>query len=145
MPKKIKQDDDSAKYYTSEENNLRIMPSPFPVNPLAAPMGFIYSTAKDLGSYLNAYMNDRQFMSPRLIKQMFDPVWQFDHDEGYALGWGTSKEKGYNVIEHGGGYQGVSAYLCMVPSERLGVIVVSNHDKTPSQTICYTILKEFLK
>ncbi|TYP76660.1 serine hydrolase domain-containing protein [Paenibacillus methanolicus] len=142
---KVRQDDDHANYYTSEaSDDRRILPSPFPVNPLAAPMGFLYSTAKDLARYLNAYMTDRSLLSPPLMEKMFEPVWRFDPHEGYALGWGTSAEKGYTVIEHGGGYQGVSAYLCMVPSEKLGVIVLANHDQTPSQNICYRVLRALL-
>ncbi|ACT01541.1 serine hydrolase domain-containing protein [Paenibacillus sp. JDR-2] len=137
----VTQDDNHASYYSCKTGDSNILPSPFPVNPVAAPMGFLYSTANDLGRYLNAYMSDRPFISPALMEKMFEPVWLFDSNEGYALGWGTSMEKGYSVMEHGGGYQGVSAYLCMVPSEKLGIIVLSNHDQTPTQNICYRVLR----
>lgn len=152
---KVQQDEEHACYYTSvvnslsdgqrNENGSEVSDSPFPVNPLSAPMGFMYSTASDLGSYMSAYMREDPFMPRHLIDLMFEPVWQFDPEEGYALGWGTSKENGYNVIEHGGGFQGVSAYLCMVPSEQLGVVVLSNHDKTPAQQVCYKLLNTVLQ
>lgn len=140
----VQKDENHAKYYSSMTEENAILLSPFPVNRIAAPMGFLYSTAKDLGKYLNHYMSDHPFLSSVLIEKMFEPVWEFDPYEGYALGWGTSIEMGYNVIEHGGSSQGVNAYLCMVPSEKLGVIVLSNHDRTPAKHICYGILRALL-
>ncbi|MCM3749267.1 beta-lactamase family protein [Paenibacillus pasadenensis] len=152
---KVQQDEGSAQYYTSADTTLRNMiksdanmdvyESPFPVNPLGAPLGFIYSTANDLGKYLSSYMSENPLMSQTMINRMHEPVWQINRESGYALGWGTRRTRNHTFIEHGGGFPGVSAYVCMVPSKRIGVVVVSNHDKTPSQTICYKVIDTLLE
>jgi len=148
---KVLEDEDSAQYYSSHHNvsehNLEtnVSESPFPINPLGAPMGFIYSTAHDLSKYLASYMNDNPFMSQAMIDRMYEPVWRFDEKEGYGLGWGIRQHEGHIIIEHGGEFPGVSAYVCMVPSEKVGVVVVSNHDETPSQKICYAVLDSLIQ
>lgn len=45
---------------------------------------------------------------------------------GYGLGWGISDYKGRKVIGHGGGLTGMISRQAMVPSEKLGVIVLTN-------------------
>ncbi|MEC0091019.1 serine hydrolase domain-containing protein [Paenibacillus macquariensis] len=148
---KVQEDENSAQYYCSHHNvnehNLEtnVSESPFPINALGAPMGFIYSTANDLCTYLASYMNDNPFMSQAMIDHMYEPVWRFDEKEGYSLGWGIRQHEGHIIIEHGGGFPGVSAYVCMVPSKKIGVVVVSNHDETPSQNICYAVLDSLLQ
>lgn len=151
---KVRQEEDSAKYYTTTDNillniikpdaNLDVFESPFPVNLTGAPMGYIYSTANNLGRYLSLYMSKHPFMSQFMIDRMFEPVWRFDNESGYALGWGTKQAESHIFIEHGGGFPGVSAFVCMVPSERIGVAVVSNHDETPAQKICYKVIDTLL-
>ncbi|OXM17092.1 serine hydrolase domain-containing protein [Paenibacillus herberti] len=152
---KVQQDEDSAQYYSETDNtlhniikrnsNMDVFETPFPVNLLGAPLGFIYSTANNLGRYLSSYMSEHPFMSQTIIDRMYDPVWQFDNESGYALGWGTRRVESHTFIEHGGGFPGVSAYVCMAPSERIGVVVVSNHDKTPTQKICYKVIDTILQ
>ncbi|MGG4048765.1 serine hydrolase domain-containing protein [Paenibacillus favisporus] len=147
---RVQQEEDSAQYYTATDSilhniikpnaNMDVFESPFPVNLLGAPMGFIYSTANNLGGYLSSYMNKHPFMPQSMIDLMYEPVWKFDSENGYALGWGTREVGSRTFIEHGGGFPGVSAYVSMAPSDRVGVVVVSNHDKTPTQKICYKVL-----
>lgn len=153
---KVQQAEDHAMYYTSNDNVFRdatrpdssmmAYEIPFLVNQLGAPMGFIYSTAHDLGSYLSSYMNEHPFLSSYALHEMFETVWDFEEEgEGYALGWGTNRKENLLILEHGGGYTGVSAYVCMVPSHGTAVIVVSNHDETPSQKIAYEMLDLLLQ
>ncbi|WP_211745838.1 serine hydrolase domain-containing protein [Paenibacillus sp. Marseille-Q4541] len=151
----IYKDENSALYYCSNQEILHhvtkpnldmdVFECPYPINSLGAPMGFIYSTANDLGKYLSSYMSEAPFISQAMMNPMYEPVWHFDRETGYGLGWGTREEGNLLIIEHGGGFHGISAYVCMVPSERLGVVVVSNHDETPSQEICYTVLDTLLQ
>lgn len=84
---------------------------------------------------MSSYMRELSYLSQPMIDEMFEPVWQFDGETGYALGWGTRRKENLTIIEHGGGFPGVSAYVCMIPSDRIGVAVVSNHDGTPTQKI----------
>lgn len=147
---RVHQEEDHAKYYTSTDNilhnvikpdaNMNVFESPFPVNLKGAPMGFIYSTANNLGRYISSYMGEHPFISKFMIDRMHKPVWQFENESGYALGWATRRVGNHVFIEHGGGFPGVSAFVCMAPSERIGVVVVSNHDETPAQKICYKVM-----
>lgn len=153
---KVQQEEDHAAYYTSTDSVFRTVTKPdssmkayeipFLVNQLSAPMGFIYSTAHDLGLYLSSYMNKHPFLSKRMLDEMFETVWEFEEEgEGYALGWGTRQKENLLILEHGGGFTGVSAYVCMVPANGTAVVVVSNHDETPSQKIAYETLDLLLQ
>ncbi|GAB6989664.1 serine hydrolase domain-containing protein [Paenibacillus pini] len=147
---KVQQDEDHADYYTNNgqilvntekfDLNSDMFNSPFPMNSLGAPMGFIYSSANDLGTYLSSYMGQPTILPRNLVDQLQEPIWRFDDETGYSLGWGTRRQKNYNIIEHGGGFPGVSTYVCVATSEKVAVAVVSNHDQTPTKEICYRVM-----
>ena len=154
-PDKVLTDMDSARYYTGDVSILmnpvkpdpgrKAYETPFPQNRLGAPMGFIYSTARDLARYLSSYMTDEPFIPKELMARMHEPVWNLDNEEGYALGWGTLRKGNLMMIEHGGGFPGVRSYVCMVPAKGIGAVVVSNHDETPAREICDAVMERLLE
>jgi hypothetical protein len=50
---------------------------------------------------------------------------------GYGLGWFNDVYRGHRRVHHGGNIDGFSALVCMVPSERLGIVVLTNLNGTP--------------
>ncbi|MBD8525772.1 serine hydrolase [Pseudomarimonas arenosa] len=45
---------------------------------------------------------------------------------GYGLGWVISEFRGHRVISHTGGWPGMVSKIALVPSRKLGVVVLSN-------------------
>jgi CubicO group peptidase (beta-lactamase class C family) len=44
----------------------------------------------------------------------------------WGLGWQLSTDRGYRLVEHGGGQPGVSTHLAMYPDEKLVIVVMAN-------------------
>jgi CubicO group peptidase (beta-lactamase class C family) len=47
-------------------------------------------------------------------------------DVQWGLGWQLSTDRGYRVVEHGGGQPGVSTHLALYPDEKLVIVVLAN-------------------
>jgi CubicO group peptidase (beta-lactamase class C family) len=145
----VQNDKNSARYYLGKEKKE----TPFPINPMSAPIGYLYSTANDLGKYLSFHLNkDPNLLSSCSIKEMQEPVhlvskeWQFHSDvRSYGLAWFTDTYRGLKIIEHGGGQLAVRSLMTMVPELNLGVVVLLNFDGTMHHEICDKIIDIFIE
>lgn len=63
---------------------------------------------------------------------------------GYGLGWGLSDYHGKLRVGHTGGYDGMITAVTMIPSENLGVVVLTNGTKSPIMAATYYALDQFL-
>ncbi|WP_202710224.1 serine hydrolase domain-containing protein [Sporosalibacterium faouarense] len=145
-PIQAQNDFNSCKYYIEKNNNL--IEVPFPTNPIVAPIGFIYSTAHDMAKYLAAHMKYgySPILTSKGIGRMQIPVseicnntndnFKWLKDAGYGLGWFIGHYKGQRIVGHSGGYPGVRASVVMVPGKKLGVVALSNFERTDSGVIC---------
>ena len=70
-------------------------------------------------------MHKPQILAPYWFKDYFNPNALF---MTYGMGWGVSDYKGLIVIDHGGMVEGYTAYIAMVPSKQLGIVILSNMD-----------------
>jgi CubicO group peptidase (beta-lactamase class C family) len=144
----VEEDQNRARYYLGEDK----IETPFPKNPLSAPIGYLYSTANDLGRYLLFHLNKEQdILPPELIKNMQHPVhnvseeWRFDSEErSYGLAWFTDIYRGKRIVEHGGGQMAVRSLMSIVPELNLGVVVLMNFDGTIHYDICRKVIDMFL-
>ncbi|MCA1065730.1 serine hydrolase domain-containing protein [Rossellomorea sp. AcN35-11] len=131
-PQKVQKDHNSARYYLGEDQTE----TPFPINPISAPIGYLYSTANDLAKYVRFHLNEgagilRQELKEDMQKpvQLVSEDWQFGSEvRSYGLAWFTDTYKGYKVVEHGGGQMAVRSLIKMVPELGLGVVVLLNFD-----------------
>lgn len=145
----VQEDQNSARYYLGEEQTE----TPFPVNPIAAPIGYLYSTANDLARYLAFHLNgDSAVLHADLIEEMQQPVhqvseeWRFGSNvRSYGLAWFTDKYKGVKVVEHGGGQMAVRSLMSIVPELGLGVVVLLNFDGTLHHEICDEVIDVFIE
>ena len=64
---------------------------------------------------------------------------------GYGLGWKIRSYLDIKIVEHGGGYPGVAAYVAMIPSMGFGVVLFSNCDQVPVKEICEKVTNEFIE
>jgi CubicO group peptidase (beta-lactamase class C family) len=145
---RVEHDDNRAKYYLGKDK----VETPFPKNHLSAPIGYLYSSAYDLGKYLMFHLNkEPSVLRSDLIQEMQDPVhtvseeWRFGSEvRSYGLAWFTDMYRGFKVIEHGGGQMAVRSLISMVPDLNLGVVVLLNFDGTIHHDICDKIIDTFI-
>jgi len=107
------------------------------------PTGSINSNVLDMAQWIRFHLNGgtvagKPLLSPATHREMFTTqMWMRTDGElaflypgvnflGYGLGWFLFDHAGKKVVEHSGGIDGMVTELMMVPSENLGVIVLSN-------------------
>ncbi|MCA1060171.1 beta-lactamase family protein [Rossellomorea aquimaris] len=146
--KNVEEDANSARYYLGEEK----VETPFPKNALSAPIGYLYSTANDLGRYVAFHLSkESDVLRTDLIEEMQQPVhlvseeWRFGSEvRSYGLAWFTDTYRGLRVVEHGGGQMAVRSLMTMVPELDLGIVVLLNFDGTTHHDVCDKIIDTFL-
>jgi CubicO group peptidase (beta-lactamase class C family) len=107
-----------------------------------APAGAIVSSVRDMAQYLRFQLGDGTFGGKRLVSaaalrethlpQMLlggggggggDTLTRFNT---YGMGWFVQDYRGHLVWQHGGNTDGMTAAMGMIPSQKLGVVVLSN-------------------
>jgi serine beta-lactamase-like protein LACTB, mitochondrial len=105
------------------------------------PGGGWLSSAEDMAKFEVAMLND-QLLQRSTRDLMWTPLKSADgKDNGYALGWGTGKDLGLPDVGHGGGQQGTSTFIMMVPERRAGVVVLINLDGADSSGLAQQLMK----
>jgi CubicO group peptidase (beta-lactamase class C family) len=105
-----------------------------------------YSSAHDLGRFMLFHLGDtlpdqRPPLSQATTVEMREPVIAITDSSGYALGWRVSRVgKSAVTAAHTGSMPGVSTIVQLVPSEGLGVSVLSNARSHVPEEICRGIV-----
>jgi len=108
------------------------------------PGGGWLSSAEDMANFEVAILNDR-LVSHATRDAMWTSQKTSDGKEtGYALGWGTGKDLGVLDVGHGGGQQGTSTFIMMIPERRAGVVVLINLDGADSSALATDLMKILL-
>ncbi len=63
---------------------------------------------------------------------------------GYGLGWFITNYHDAYQVGHGGGYDGMISSVQMLPDENLGVVVLTNGVKVPTNAIVHYIFDQYL-
>lgn len=129
------------------------------------PAGSINSSAADLARWLRFLLADGRLegetlVDPAVLKETrrpqtivpMNPVWSAFHPAAsrtaYGMGWFISDFHGRTLLDHGGGIDGMSALLALVPEEELGVAILSNLQTSVPPVwvfgILYAVLDEAL-
>jgi CubicO group peptidase (beta-lactamase class C family) len=116
-----------------------------------APAGAINSSVRDMSQWLRMLLaggsfEGRQVLSPGVLREMETPQMLIGGSDGeakflsalnpdsrfyaYGLGFFMQDYAGTKVLWHSGHIDGMSAGLGLVPSEHLGVVVLSNMDQS---------------
>lgn len=115
------------------------------------PAGAINSSVSEMSQWMRMLLADgryegKQILSPAVIQEMESPQMLIGGKEGeaqflasinpdshfyaYGLGFFLQDYAGTKVVWHSGHIDGMSAGLGMVPSQHLGVVVLSNMDQS---------------
>lgn len=82
--------------------------------------------------------------TPQSISEAYRSKFPSTQFRAYGLGWSLWDYQGRKVVGHGGGYDGMYSRVMLVPSEQLGVVVLTNSMTGISTAISYTVLDELL-
>ncbi len=104
-----------------------------------SPAGCMYSTVLDLAKFQSCLFADgklgeKQILKAETIAEMFKPQFAKDGTRGFGLGFIVGDLDGKKRIGHGGAIYGFATEFAALPSEKLGVIVVSSRDVTNAVT-----------
>jgi len=66
------------------------------------------------------------------------------HFNLYGLGWGLSDYQGRKVVSHGGGLDGMTSRVALMPEENLGVVILTNSESALSGILANKIFDVFL-
>ena len=115
------------------------------------PGGFIYSSTKDMNSYMRLLLNDGVFkndtiVSKDVVDEIFKPQTLFqisgppfgNEFSSYGFGWWLTPWNGHKIIEHSGGIDGMSAQLFMIKDMNIGVVILCNDSKEPASFLIKT-------
>lgn len=126
-----------------------------------APAGGINSTVDDMCKWLRMLLNkgtlnNHLFITEKTLNELWSPqtvhkLSRFDeymfpkmHFQCYGLGWNLADYHGRKIISHGGGLDGMITQVCVVPEEKLGIVIFTNSTNYLPRVLMFSILDEFL-
>ena len=101
-------------------------------------------------------VGDKQIYNPLLQEELWRPhnnykvtrdskkLYPSRHFSAYALGWSTFDYGGHQILNHGGGYDGMYSRVAIVPEAKLGIVILTNSMKGLSTWMMYHILDQYL-
>lgn len=134
------EDADFAKPYARKEGAVATIPFRDIGN--VGPAGSINACVDDLAPWLRLQLSDgtidgKRIVSSAALADLHEPRIPLPPSDGkdlrgvgYALGWFVDEYRGYRRVQHGGNIDGFSALVCLVPSEKIGVAVLTNCNAT---------------
>jgi CubicO group peptidase (beta-lactamase class C family) len=111
------------------------------------PAGSVNSNVNDMAQWIRLQLGNGTFegkrlvsaaaveemRSPQTIVQLSDDIkarFPVTHFFSYGLGWMLRDYQGKLLAEHGGGIDGMTSQVALVPEEKLGVVILSNRGGT---------------
>jgi len=129
-----------AQAHTVVMNQLRKIPYGNIDN--IAPAGSISSSASDMSKWVMAQLNNgkldgKEIIPSGAIAQTRTPhsilgngghMFNKAHFNLYGLGWFLEEYAGRKIVAHTGGVNGFVTSVCLIPEEKLGIVVLTNTD-----------------
>jgi CubicO group peptidase (beta-lactamase class C family) len=123
---------------------------PLPLSRGSNPAGGVLTTAREVGNYFVALLNDgvfegAQVISPASIEQMWT-VQPATGTEAYGFGWGQVPAAGMRLLSHAGDIGGPGAYgssgsqFLLVPEQHLAVGVLANMSSLEKAEVAQDVL-----
>jgi len=99
------------------------------------PGGGFLSSPEDLVNFADAVMENR-LLKPQTVQVMWTSQKTHDGKETqYGLGWGIADLDGIRIFAHGGGQQGTSTSLIVMPSRNYASAVMINMDEVDAKAL----------
>ncbi|NEU72310.1 serine hydrolase [Hassallia byssoidea VB512170] len=139
---KSQETNDFALPYQEKDDEVKKIP--FCNIDVISPAGSINSNVTDMAQWLLLHLNqgkygEKQIISSTNLSQMHFPQivisQPLEYNEifhnFYGLGWQVTAYRGHNFLEHGGNIDGFSALTTFLPQNNIGMVILTNMDKTP--------------
>lgn len=107
------------------------IPKDVPFNRGGLPSGSLICSAEDMAHYLTAQLNDGRYGKVRVVSQqgsaaMHQPAAPITSELYYGMGWDIGQIEGAPAVFHDGDEANFKAHVLMLPTEKLGVVVLAN-------------------
>ncbi len=127
-----------------------------------APAGGINANVTDLAKWMIVQLDSGRTASGRLwtaarTKEMWagQTILPIESQSGvlagltpnfamYGLGWDLRDYRGYKIVSHSGGLAGMTSHTALVPSEKLGVVVLTNMESALSDALCQRVIDAYI-
>jgi len=109
--------------------------------------GQMFSSPKDLAIFLAASLDDH-VVDPQLrqaLKATQFEMFRVDGDFGQAIAWENVHRGGIEVVDKPGGLNNATAYVGLLPRQRMGVVVLANRGEFPYEVARYRVLPELAR
>ncbi|SDB22966.1 CubicO group peptidase, beta-lactamase class C family [Flavobacteriaceae bacterium MAR_2010_188] len=109
-----------------------------------SPAGSINSSVNDMARWVVTWLNKGKFNGKEILPEIYvqdamsshsivdaglpDEEFPFMFFHNYGYGWFLSSYRGHYRVEHGGNIDGFSANTSFYPTEKIGIIVLTNQD-----------------
>jgi serine beta-lactamase-like protein LACTB, mitochondrial len=129
-----------TRFYHKDESG-KVLNAEFLDSSYKIPGGGWLSSAEDVARFEVAILSDK-LLHRATRDVMWAPQKTGDGSKNdYALGWGTGKELGVTDVGHGGGQQGTSTFIILVPERRAGVVVLTKMDGVDASSLATELMK----
>ncbi|RZT00281.1 serine hydrolase domain-containing protein [Aquimarina brevivitae] len=104
-------------------------------------LGAMYSNVEDLSKFMKA-----NFAKDSVLSLQRKPTFSISDKRSIALGWMISKRECANWFWHNGGTQGYSSCLVIDPTNKTGVVILSNvnafyPEHSNIDRLCFTLME----
>ncbi|OYU89910.1 MAG: serine hydrolase [Bradyrhizobiaceae bacterium PARB1] len=109
--------------------------------------GQMFSSPKDLGIFLAASLDDT-VVDPQLreaLKMTQRQIFRVSSEFGQATAWENVHRNGIDVVDKPGGLNNATAYIGLMPRQRMGIVVLANRGEFPYEIARYRVLPELAR
>jgi D-alanyl-D-alanine carboxypeptidase len=101
--------------------------------------GALYFSVKDLAAW-DAALDAREFMTAENFEAWWQPASLANGTTyPYGFGWSIHEQRGHQLIEHGGAWQGFRSAIARYPRQKITVAVLSNFAEAEPETMAFVI------
>lgn len=139
------------------ERNGEMQAIPFRNIDAIGPAGSINSSVNEMANWLflqinNGKVGDKQIVSARGLMETQTPQivagGDLTNDESfyvnYAMGWSVYAYRGHHTLRHGGGIDGFTSNVTVLPKDKIGVVVLTNSSSPASGLIANVAVDRML-
>ena len=121
------------------EKDGKVIEIPFRNIDTMGPAGSINSNVTDMASWILLNLNkgkigDQQIISESSLREIHSPQMisskSYRYDESfysmYGMGWGITSYRGHLRLSHGGGIDGFTAQVILLPRDNIGMVILTN-------------------
>ncbi|MFX0180512.1 MAG: serine hydrolase [Candidatus Hodarchaeota archaeon] len=138
LKEKFEKDTDVLTGYIPSKEKKQYKETSHPFDKIVYAPGGLVSSVREMQNYIITLINEGLFNNSRIIKQsLLEQMWTpyiklpeetlGGKDAWYGFGWVIEKDFfGHRLIHHGGDVGSSTAFLALLPEEKMGVIIGAN-------------------